>query len=925
MPSLKLEQFGGALPAWDPHLLPVGQAARSVNGYLFSGALQGWRKPTLLRSLSNALAQSVYRIPTFSATQALAYLVFKSQPTAGDYVDIGEVRYTFRASIDDVSLPFEVKIGADTTSTATNLLAAITTNNRTNSGEETQYGKHTQINRDVLSYTADQTPRPGLPAPYVEIVSIGGTNYAFLQVGSVDYGEAFNTIEVAESTSNTRLTWLYDLLSFSSTTTTYRGGNNPALSTDLEAASTWMEFEDKDTLVVKSQVADDQWQRYYFTSPSQPPKYNLYDRIVAGQPAWRLGVPAPPCSPGVSVVGGGNNLTLGNTTTGGGNYSGLANFVYLTKITTPGATQIQDVQVFMSSLGVENTAARWAALVYNDDDGVPGSLLNTGQIITGFFPDAANISSFVNPINLQGNTSYWIGFMADSAGNWASGPAGVNGTAKFSNTFDNGPPATAPSGANITLNDASIQMFADCISDDVVDARAYVYTWVTAYGEEGPPSPPTLLDGWSNGVWTVTLFDPPADDMGVTRNIKNINIYRTIPDQGGTTTFFLVDTVPVGTQSYEDNPLTHSDDVVALNLQLPSANWFPPPDNLQGLITLPNGIMAGFVDNEVWFCQPFFPHAWPPGFVQTVDYPIVGLGVANGALVVCTNSVPYVLNGISPDAMALTKCGEAHPCHSAGGILSGDQGVYYLSHNGLILVTSSGQAKNTTDLWFTREQWAQLTPQSNAKAIHLASCFFCYGRGTEEGFTIELDQDNMSFTIWPQPGGHRLGFNELTPHALPDEPIVNILTDAWTGAGLVIQDGKVYYYKFSDPDPELVTYTWVSKTYQQNTKKNYSAMKAFFTVPSGTPAQNELPFTASFTDPRWGTLQEGQYGIIKTYVDLLGNGSWSLIDCREIRENGAVMRIRSGFKAEQWKWEVNARVVISGIQIATSVKDLANA
>ena len=43
--SFKLQQFGGMLPAWDDHLIPDGQASSSLNGYLFSGRLQGWREP----------------------------------------------------------------------------------------------------------------------------------------------------------------------------------------------------------------------------------------------------------------------------------------------------------------------------------------------------------------------------------------------------------------------------------------------------------------------------------------------------------------------------------------------------------------------------------------------------------------------------------------------------------------------------------------------------------------------------------------------------------------------------------------------------------------------------------------------------------------------------------------------------------------
>ena len=63
MTASKLNQFGGMLPAWDPKLLPEGQSANSVNGYMFSGALQGWRAPKFLRSLTNGQAAYAYRIP----------------------------------------------------------------------------------------------------------------------------------------------------------------------------------------------------------------------------------------------------------------------------------------------------------------------------------------------------------------------------------------------------------------------------------------------------------------------------------------------------------------------------------------------------------------------------------------------------------------------------------------------------------------------------------------------------------------------------------------------------------------------------------------------------------------------------------------------------------------------------------------------
>ena len=192
--------------------------------------------------------------------------------------------------------------------------------------------------------------------------------------------------------------------------------------------------------------------------------------------------------------------------------------------------------------------------------------------------------------------------------------------------------------------------------------------------------------------------------------------------------------------------------------------------------------------------------------------------------------------------------------------------------------------------------------------------------GTPNGFAIELQADNTSFTIWPQPGGHRVGFTQLTP---PNGYYVdNILTDPWTGYALVIQNGGVYYYDFTDPSPTMQPYLYASKVYQQNNKKNFAAMRAFFTLLSTTPAQNAEPNVLPAIDPSWNNLAAGQYGIIQVWADL-GNGM-QILTAREIRANGGLLRLLGGFKSEQWQIVVIAQVPISNIQIATSISELGN-
>ncbi len=881
-----------------------------------------------------------YRIPTVTRSRARAYLVFVGTPIEGDTVQIGEIWYAYTGSSAVLaSGPNFVALGGSQLEAAANLFYAATIGIDPAADAiyvGFNYSVGTEANPAVSSAGGDNIATP-----------LDTLGYPDLYFSAPDYGVAYNTTAVAVG-DPTRIRWIYDLVGIAHTTTTFRGGLNATFNSAIGGAAGWMEFQDPDTTVLKSPVVDDQFSRFYIASPSKQPMYNTYDRIVNGDHAIMLGLPPPGCPPVVTVTGGGDAAQIGfmNVDPGSSVDAPGSNMLFLIPVTPVAAMNLNDVQVMVADT---NATAEFVGVAYADSvgtPGTPGALLDVGTLVVGCTAGTYLASTFMNPPALAANTKYWVGFSGDTpinmqvsnnvaAGGTAPGIAGNTGAIGAA-TFSSGPPAMAPA---MTTGRPNWQMNGDMTTGAVLETRAYVYTWVSAYNEESPPSPPAIVVGWSNGVWNIDLFQPPSDDMlnygtGLNRHITKKRVYRTISAIGGQTDYFQLVRSGLSTDptvvapDAGDLPVTLPSGLdirdslsTSLNPILPSATWFPPPEGLQGIVSMPNGFFAGFKDNEVWFSEPYRPHAWPPGYVITTEFPIVGLGVTGNCLVACTSGTPYAFTGINPASMTSTKILLAEPCISRGSIVSTLNGVYYTSPNGLILITGYGIGTNITEGWITREKWAALTPPYGTRAIALSTCYLAFGAVlngddtyAKTGFTLPLADDSGSFTIWPQPGKHRLGFNRMSAPGAFD--VYNIQTDPWTGIGLMIQNGSIYYFDFADQAPTMMPYKWKSKIYQQVAKKNFEAMKIWFDVPPGTAAQNATRNTAPTSDSSWTALPADRYGIVRVYAD--GN----LITTRELRNSGELLRVLSGFKYEMWQWEFEGRVLISNAQFATSVKEL---
>lgn len=444
-------------------------------------------------------------------------------------------------------------------------------------------------------------------------------------------------------------------------------------------------------------------------------------------------------------------------------------------------------------------------------------------------------------------------------------------------------------------------------------STAYVTTYVSAYGEEGPVSNPVNGTGKVDATWTLTLPAPSAGDLGTDRNLTKVRIYRTVTGTDGTTTFFFVVELPIATTTYAD---TKTDAEVSLNEILSSTSWSGPPSDLAGWVTMTNGMVTGWRDNEIWFCEPFRPHAWPAQYTITTEYPVVGLGVMGQTLVIMTQGLVYTATGVDPSSISIVKLPGIMPCTSRGSIVSAPEGVFFSSPQGLILVSPGGMGNVTREL-IHKDRWTTYVKTATLRAARLANSYYGFG-SARLGVFEPTAFDNNAFAqedfsgakagILVDPTSRSVAFNILDS----DEAILNVFSDAWTDEVFIIRDGKTMWLDISDLTAPRDPYTWRSKKFQAVNQQNFTVMKTFFKdIPWGGFTLNPVP-VVDINQP----LADDQYGIVRLYVDDV------LMWARELRTSGEQMRLPSGFKGDFWQWELEARVEVVSMQAATSVADL---
>lgn len=266
----------------------------------------------------------------------------------------------------------------------------------------------------------------------------------------------------------------------------------------------------------------------------------------------------------------------------------------------------------------------------------------------------------------------------------------------------------------------------------------YVFTFVNAFNEESAPSPVSRTIQLNEDT-SVLVTTPTTAPSGY--GIDTKRIYRAVTGSASTE-YQLVAEIPLATADYTD---TKTDEELGEVLQ--TVDWDLPPDDMQGILALPNGIMMGFSKNQVCPSVQNYPHAYPELYRLNTDTPIVAIGAMDTSVVVATESNPYLVIGSDPSALSMSKYEQRQSCVSKRSMIAiQGYGVVYASPDGLVAVSGAGQLSVVTDNIFSRKEWQAISPETIIAVVHDDKYFGFYNNGTPGGFMFDPFANGNGFT-----------------------------------------------------------------------------------------------------------------------------------------------------------------------------------
>ena len=415
------------------------------------------------------------------------------------------------------------------------------------------------------------------------------------------------------------------------------------------------------------------------------------------------------------------------------------------------------------------------------------------------------------------------------------------------------------------------------------ESRVYLYTYLNTFGavvEESAPSPVadtlTVYSSANSVTFPAGAFTAfPSGSYGFT----GIRIYRSVTGQT-TNSYQLVTEITTATPA----TATYTDTKTAAQLgnNLGTLGWSTPPDALQGLISHPSGALVGFVNNTVYFSEPYYPHAWPLTYAINVPNKIISLGIFGTSIVVTTDRFPYIITGSYPGGMSAERVPILEPCISKQSTVSDEFGVVYASPNGLVGIGPAMRGVITNNL-FAYNEWITYNPDLISGAVINNHYFATYP-------TTKESQRTLVFNRVDVPALYKV-----------DMPATAVHVDSKGGNLYYVNgvNGRIYKWDADDLNP--LAFDWLSKRFVLPQATTFSVLKLDANYAQISNASGNAALTAAistrnqarFSSDLIGAVNAGQPGPAGTnnFMGTLNSSYYdsTLAQYRGMLVNGSIL------------------------------------
>jgi hypothetical protein len=325
---------------------------------------------------------------------------------------------------------------------------------------------------------------------------------------------------------------------------------------------------------------------------------------------------------------------------------------------------------------------------------------------------------------------------------------------------------------------------------------------------------------------------------------------------------------------------------------LASDEYDPPPENLQGLTTIQNTILVGFVGNTVYFSEPGQPSAFPARYATPVGDEIVALAALAGSLLVLTKGYPYLIAVRDPAAgVSVDRIDVLYPCLSAASVVTMGYGIVWSTNDGLAVYSPSSGAALVTKALYNNDTWTvDINPNTVVAEYYGENYFASHSTGS---FVFEQDTK----------GGF---FVDTDP----------VFTASWYDT----QTGKLYYvsgtlgdiYEWDDLSQPALTVEWKSKVIVTKDMLNLGAARvvADYSAVTATWDTDVQLWNAALTN--WDLADEITF---RLWVDK------QLIFTTTVNDvNG--FRLPTGYRTDTFEVGVEGNVRVRAIHLAETMLGL---